>query len=207
MNWLVPLADKLGVPPKKLLIIGSLGLVLIVVCIVQWYRMTPPAITLDTELTEAAYVPEPNAADGSDSSQSAAQLETATPPFFPPMEATAQGGFSGPVHRDQASASAATQQVPVGRVVRFDPFEAIEISAEDEERLSSEAENSDLVDNAAQPAPEDVARDLPVVVDQIILGPQGATARIGSTWVHPGDQWNGFIVKEIREDGVVLALE
>ncbi len=43
--------------------------------------------------------------------------------------------------------------------------------------------------------------------DRIVIGPTGASARIGDRWLQVGDLWNGYRVVEIRSDGVELVAE
>lgn len=209
MRYLDSIADRLGVPPRKLLVIALLGCALVLVIAVQWYRMTPPTIEIET--TDVALTDE-SELTGDAIAVTESTSGSSTIPFEESWSSQSTAVSSNPEsNRTTSPTSHATEatgsEIPFGRVVRFDPFDAIEISSEREESLSSEPEKSDLVVDAEQQSVEVIARELPVVVDQIVIGPQGATARIGNVWVHTGDRWNGFVVTEIRQGGVVLSVE
>lgn len=203
-------ADRLNVEPRKLVTIGALAIVLVVVCLVQWYRLSgtssPTLATTQTTLANSPRTagPSPNQVSTSGWRPPAADRRQPAPASEP----LAESGEKPSVPNEPPSEAAlpAESLFPVGRVVRFDPFATAENGVEDQESLSAEAENTDLLGNADQ-SHLAANKDLPVVVDQIVIGPSGATARIGNAWLHVGDPWNGFIVQEIRRDGVVLSVE
>lgn len=170
-----------GIPRSKLILIGVLGFVFLGVLVVQYRRLT--------HVEEVA-------------------VATSSPPATSKVGITGTTGTSGTSDKSVKTKTIAVAQWPVfplTQVVTHDPFrfeQVTEVSANPQPTEMPILEHNALPVESTESTP--IAQTPPTQVRQVVLGKNGARAKLDETWVEVGTELNGFRVIEIRADGVVI---
>jgi hypothetical protein len=193
------LAQQTGASPQKLALIGVLAVILLGVLYVQ-FRPSDDEVPVEAPRTAQA-----GRAPRRSSAATKASRETA------PTDGKAPEFLLESVDRRQWKAPA------LDEVVRYDPFAlpaafpqpvvAAQFGARGADGVVVAAETSDNIESEADAIAElqsKLAELQQRGVRVIIQGKKHATAVIGDRTVHVGDDVDGFTVKAIQPDGVVV---
>lgn len=179
--------ERHEIGPGKGAAVGLLALVFVIVVTVQVARFAGgPVIPVETDASVTPVVrvapAEPGRASRSEESDRAV-----------PMVPVDGNGRLTDRSASERTTGDSDDRPPLVR----DPFAG--------RRTSERAEAAET--NAAGEAAGNGSTDSPPYADRIVIGPTGASARIGDRWLKVGDLWNGYRVVEIRSDGVELVAE
>ncbi len=179
--------QRWGLTPAKAVVIAALAVVLIVVVAVQWFGGQDP---------EIAKSPRTVAAEGGQAARPVGTTQRDVP-------STAE----------RVSQRTPWPSIPIDDIVQYDPFRVPEALME---HCSDAA--SGLSDSLAKRPEEEQQAEAEkqresarktiqqAGVRVIISGTRGTVATIGSRTVRVGDVIDGFVIEDIRTDGVVMAV-